>query len=156
MNSPFQLGSLLVPIDFSPTSAAAFQHAMALATGKKPLLILLHVVDPSLVHFAVEHGWGSQKEVMETTHRHAEQRLAAYRQQVSGDLEIETIISDGIPFVEILRKAKDFAVDAIVIGKVGVRGRIEKILFGSTAEKVLRASQHPVIVLPFDEPAAAM
>ena len=62
--------------------------------------------------------------------------------------EIDTIVCEGTPFVEILRIAEDFAVDAIVIGKVGTRGTAEKLLFGSTAEKVVRGSRLPVVMLP--------
>ena len=58
------------------------------------------------------------------------------------------IICEGRPFMEILQKADDFAVDAIVMSKVGRRGKVEELLFGSTAEKVLRGSTKPVLVLP--------
>ena len=41
-----------------------------------------------------------------------------------------------------------YTVDAIVMGKVGARGTLETLLFGSTAERVLRGSRCPVVVLP--------
>jgi nucleotide-binding universal stress UspA family protein len=68
------------------------------------------------------------------------------------EIAVDTLISEGLPFLEILRKADDFAVDAIVLGKIGTRGPVEKLLFGSTAEKVLRGSRRPVIVLPTTSP----
>jgi nucleotide-binding universal stress UspA family protein len=52
--------------------------------------------------------------------------------------------------VEILRKAEDFQVDAILMGKHGVRGHIEKLLFGTTAERVIRGTSRAVIVIPVD------
>ena len=35
-----------------------------------------------------------------------------------------------------------------VMGKYGARGSIEKLLFGTTAERVIRGSTRPVITLP--------
>lgn len=147
--APFEFNSLLVPTDFSQASEAAVERAMSLASGEKPVLILLHVIDPSLVEFAAGHGWGSADEVIADMRQRAQEEMVNYEQRAQDGIEIDVIISEGVPFLEILRKAEDFAVDAIVIGKIGTRGAIEKLLFGSTAEKVLRGSRKPVIVLPF-------
>ena len=68
-------------------------------------------------------------------------------------VEVDIIVSEGPPFLQIIQKAQEFLADAIVMGRVGGGGRMEKLLFGSTAEKVLRASSRPVIVLPIESPA---
>lgn len=151
MHESIQFDSLLVPVDFSPASEAALAKALDLASSSESSVIVLHVLEPTLVDFAVEHGWGSHREVMERMRARAEEKLNGYRKLNTRKVEIDTLVSEGVPFVEILKKAKDFAVDAIVIGKIGIRGEIEKLLFGSTAEKVLRASVFPVIVFPQDE-----
>ena len=53
------------------------------------------------------------------------------------------------PFAEILRIAADLHFSLIVMGIRGRRqGGIEEILFGSTAEKVLRAARIPVVCVP--------
>ncbi len=151
MTEALDFNSLLVPVDFSPASNVAFRRAMNLASGENPNLILMHVIDPSLVNFAVDHGWGSMVEVTTQMRRRAEQELEAYRLGAKAGIQVDVIVSEGVPFLEILRKSEDFAVDAIVIGKVGTRGAIERLLFGSTAEKLLRGSRRPVIVLPNED-----
>jgi nucleotide-binding universal stress UspA family protein len=148
--NPIEFGTLLVPTDFSAASETALAQAVNLAGEKKPVVILLHVIDPSLVHFAAAHKFGSAAEVTERMRHQAQQDLAALKQQFQDRADIDTIACEGTPFVEILRKAEDFAVDAIVIGKVGARGTAEKLLFGSTAEKVVRGSRRPVVVLPVE------
>ena len=51
----------------------------------------------------------------------------------------------GIPFQEILRVAVDLDYPMIVLGK----GRdLEEMLFGSTAEKVIRGARIPVVTVP--------
>jgi len=68
----------------------------------------------------------------------------------AGEVEIERMIVVGIPFVEILKIARDLDLPMIVMG---VRGRStppeEELLFGSTAEKVLRGTRVPVLCVPF-------
>ena len=61
------------------------------------------------------------------------------------------VILYGMPFLEIIRYAKDNDVDMIVIGTNG-RSGMEHIMFGSTAEKVVRKAHCPVLSV---KPAAA-
>ena len=148
--NPIEFGTLLVPTDFSAASETALAQALSLNGGKKPVVILLHVIDPSLVNFAATHNFGSAAEVTQRMRLQAQQDLKALKERFQDRADIDTIACEGTPFVEILRKAEDFAVDAIVIAKVGARGAAEKLLFGSTAEKVVRGSRRPVVVLPIE------
>jgi nucleotide-binding universal stress UspA family protein len=55
----------------------------------------------------------------------------------------------GKPFAEILRVAADLDFEIIVLGIHGRRrGDIEELLFGSTADKVLRGARIPVMCVP--------
>ena len=67
---------------------------------------------------------------------------------VPDGIEITRLVCVGTPFLEIIRKATDFAVDAIVMGRAGAGRQVGHLLFGSTAEHVIRGSTQPVIVLP--------
>jgi nucleotide-binding universal stress UspA family protein len=143
----FDLDSLLVPVDFSPTSRAALDEAVKMASGENPVVIVLHVIDRAQVAFIAGHEFGTEKEVAARLREQAEGQLAQAREQLETETEIETIICEGVPFLEIIRKAEEFQVGAIVMGKYGVRGHLEKLLFGTTAERVLRGATRPVIVL---------
>ncbi|MEX2113965.1 MAG: universal stress protein, partial [Pirellulales bacterium] len=70
--------------------------------------------------------------------------------EAAESVDVQTIVSEGVPFLEILRKAEDFQVDAIMMGRFGTRGPIEKVLFGTTAERVIRGTSRAVIVVPVD------
>ena len=61
------------------------------------------------------------------------------------------VILNGMPFLEIIRYAKENDVDMIVIGTDG-RSGVEHMMFGSTAEKVVRKAHCPVLSV---KPAAA-
>lgn len=151
MSDAFEFNSLLVPVDFTPASQLAFHRALQLADGDSPVVILLHVIDPALVSFAEAHQWGTGSEIAAAMKARAQQQLDTLRSEAPDGIEVDALVSEGVPFLEILTKAEQFAVDAILIGKVGTRGGVEKLLFGSTAEKVLRGSRRPVLVLPHNE-----
>ena len=55
----------------------------------------------------------------------------------------------GVPFIEILKIARDLDLPMIVMGVKGRSTPPEEVLFGSTAEKVLRGARVPVLVVPY-------
>ena len=94
MNDPFKFESLLVPVDFSPAGDSAFDRALTLARGDSPVLILLHVIDPSLVEFATTHGWGSKEDVAKQMRERAERDLQNYKNRADSRCEIDAIVSE--------------------------------------------------------------
>jgi len=58
----------------------------------------------------------------------------------------ESRVLEGNPAAEILRLAREKSMDIIVIGSIGKTG-LEKFLMGSVAEKVVRNSPVPVLVV---------
>jgi nucleotide-binding universal stress UspA family protein len=113
-------------------------------------LTLLHVVDETFVHDAVAASLGSTDEIQGRLRERAEIDFATMLEGIDfGDVTVERMIVIGLPFVEILKIARDLDLPMIVMG---VRGRStppEELLFGSTAEKVLRGSRVPVLCVPF-------
>jgi glycine betaine transporter len=146
----FELNTLLVPVDFSPISRSVFEQALQLARGDDAAIILHHVIDPSMADLVGTLGLASREAVLDAMRDRAQRELNEYKTGSTGAVEVQTIISEGIPFLEILRKAEDFEVDAILMGKFGTRGRIEKLLLGTTAEHVIRGATRAVIVIPVE------
>jgi nucleotide-binding universal stress UspA family protein len=143
-----ELNTLLVPVDFSPISRGVFDQALELARGDDAVLILLHVIDPTLADFVAGLGFESRETVLRAMHERAQRELDELKARAANRLDVQPIVSEGVPFLEILRKAEDFQVDAILMGKFGTRDRIEKLLFGTTAERVIRGTTRTVIVIP--------
>jgi nucleotide-binding universal stress UspA family protein len=64
-----------------------------------------------------------------------------------GDYEnYQTFIVPGIPYDEVIKKAMDLPADLIIMGTQG-RSGLDHVLFGSTAEKVVRKSPVPVMTV---------
>lgn len=148
MTDKISYNSLLVPTDFSDNAWSAFQHALSLVDGDESEIVVMHVVDPAIIDHVVQMGVGDHSAILNSLRESAAQRLTPY-QDVSNELvNVDTLVCEGEPFFEIIRKAEDFAVDAIVMSKLGQRTQAKSMLFGSTAEKVTRGANKPVIVLP--------
>ncbi len=145
-----ELNTLLVPVDFSPVSRGAFEEALKLAQGDDAAILLLHAIDPSAIEFAERLGLGTRESIAKAARDKAERELNEWKEAATGGVDVQTIVSEGVPFLEVLRKAEDFQVDAILMGRFGMRGPIEKVLFGTTAERVIRGTSRAVIVVPID------
>ncbi|HEU4595392.1 MAG TPA: universal stress protein [Pyrinomonadaceae bacterium] len=141
---------ILVPVDFSATSLNAVRVAVGLASPGGDLT-LLHVIDKDFVEDAVAAGMGSTEEITARLREQAEANFASALEGLeANDANVERMVVVGIPFVEILKIARDLDLPMIVMG---TRGRstqeAEELLFGSTAEKVLRGTRVPVLCVPF-------
>ena len=140
--------SVLVPTDFSENAWRAFEHAITLVSGEDSTVVVVHVIDQAFVDQIVEMGVGEHKQVLESLRASASEKLKRYGDASTDSLNVDTIVCTGQPFFEIIQKADDFAVDAVVMSKLGQRSEADSLLFGSTAEKVTRGIKKPVVILP--------
>ena len=69
---------------------------------------------------------------------------------MEGELTKE-IVCEGIPFLEINKKAVETGADLVVMGNRGNSGDMQTIFFGSTTERVLRFMKRPVLCVPIME-----
>ncbi len=140
---------VLVPVDFSPCSINAIRAAIEIAKPRGDIT-LLHVIDEHFIKEAVAAGFGSTEEITTKLRERAENDFSAALEEIeAGEVNIEKMVVVGTPFVEILKIARDLDLPMIVMG---VRGRATppaEVLFGSTAEKVLRGARVPVLCIPF-------
>lgn len=145
-----KITDILVPIDFSPNSQRAFDYAISLLEPSGEIY-LLHVIDSDFVERLSEAGFSEPDVATEQLRQRAEARLRELvaERELPG-IYLETMVVIGKPFTEILRVADDLDFSLIVLGTRGHRGgsNIEELLFGSTAEKVLRATPIPVVCVP--------
>ncbi len=148
MTDKMEFNSLLVPHDFSEAAQRVFQWARNLVDGEEPSIILMHVIDEELVAMLESNQFGTRTEIIDKLRLQADLKLDKCLSEDFGKIDVKRIVSVGIPFLEITRKAKDFAVDAVVMGRAGAGQQVGHLLFGSTAEHVLRGCTRPVIVLP--------
>ncbi|HKQ99714.1 MAG TPA: universal stress protein [Pyrinomonadaceae bacterium] len=139
---------ILVPVDFSECSVNAVRAAAGIAAPDGDLT-LLHVINEDFINDAVAAGLGSSDEIMARMRERAESDFASMLEKLeTGEVNVERMVVVGIPFVEILKITRDLDLPMIVMGMRGRSLPPEEVLFGSTAEKVLRGSRVPVLCVP--------
>jgi nucleotide-binding universal stress UspA family protein len=145
---------ILVPVDFSPCSDEAFRIACDLARLCGASLTVLHVIDTgALAAFnrlgllAVPSDASAQRRRLRHHARSNVRRLMDSADAKA--IPITRMVVEGSPFVEIAKTARTGKVDVVVMGSYGGRsGSVDKIFFGSTAEKVVRTAGCPVLTVP--------
>ena len=137
------LKRILVPTDFSNTSAAALRYAIVLARRFAARLYFLHVPDHRGALAETEYPIG----LLETMENVAHDRL----RQLLSDEETKELLPDcairiGHPAEEIVQYAREHAIDLIVMGTHGREGVMRAVL-GSVAETVVRRAPCPVLTV---------
>jgi len=142
-----QIKTILFPTDFSNGARAAMDHAMSLAKNYQAKLILLYVIqDISIAEWYIPSAL-SVADLVEDMQKSAWQEMDKWVAEVSKQLkDAEKMVVRGVPYVEIIKTAKEKSVDLIVIGTHGRTG-IDHMLFGSTAEKVVRKASCSVLTV---------
>lgn len=140
-----KIEKILFPTDFSTGSEHAFAYAADMARKYGARLFVVHVfydiirtTEWYVPDLPLEN---LDKDMAES----AERQLNAFCDKLDcGGAEVERKVLRGTPFREIVRYAEENAVDLIVIGTHGRTG-IDRVLFGSTAEQVVRRAGCPVL-----------
>lgn len=138
---------ILTAVDFSENSDYAFDYALTLAKQFNAELTVMHVINEpvDLRGFYVPHISFEQleKEIEEG----ATKMMNKFCQDRLGDFSAyQTAIVAGIPYEEVVRKAGEIGASLIVLGTHGRTG-LDHLIFGSTAERVVRNASCPVLTI---------
>jgi nucleotide-binding universal stress UspA family protein len=136
---------ILVPTDFSEHAERALSTATSLARVLGATLHLVHV-GPAVPYFGPPFAPGRAfaNELRAATRKEFDAYMAALPAR---GVEATGTLAEGIAYLEINRVAKDTGADLIVMGTHGRTG-IEHAMLGSVAERVVRSSSIPVMVVP--------
>lgn len=139
---------VVIAYDFSTTSEIAFERGIELAArSPRHVLHVLTVVDdahpiPELPTSKVDYEYTEKVQA-----RVAEKLTAAFAVRAPGEkIHFIVHVRIGKPAQEILGLAQDVAAELIIVGSHGFRG-VDRLLFGSVSEAVVRGARCPVLVV---------
>ena len=142
---------ILVPTDFSESAHHALRYALTLASELQAELLLVHVVETLAVGYASDLFPVPMAEVFQELSGYAKGEIAKLASEASAKgVRVREIVLQGKPSAEIVRAARDEEVDMIVLGTHG-KGVLDKALFGSTTERVVRRAPCPVLTCRLKE-----
>jgi nucleotide-binding universal stress UspA family protein len=138
--------TILCAVDLSEISAQVADYAKTLAKALNANVKVIYVA-PSLTQYVGFHVPPSSIEsfVGEIVSG-AEKTMDAFIQEHFPDVQTEGYVANGYAAEEILNYANEQQVDMIIMGTHGRRG-IDRVLFGSVAEKIVKTAKVPVLTL---------
>ena len=140
---------ILVPIDGSDISFSAARHAASIAKKFNAKLSFISLVAEDPFNKADFYYSSSiMKEYFLQAYDNAQEALSQARQAVES-IGVEPalkIINGEVSAQHIVSQAEDLGIDLIVIGSNGRKG-FQKMILGSFAQDVLRATNLPVLVI---------
>lgn len=143
-----EISDILVPVDFSNSSLKPLEYALSMVSAEGEVC-LLHVIDSDFLDKIEENELSSKDVVQEKLRQRAESALDKIIESHSnGEKKLTKMVVVGVPFVEILRITKDLDFSLIAMGIRGKPNVIKELFFGSTVDKVLRATRVPVVCVP--------
>ncbi len=146
------IARILVPIDFSPCSEAALDHAMVLAERFGAAIEVLHVWEPAPygARFHVAPAldlYDAQPRLEDFAHTDGGRRMEALLQALEQRfIKVRGRLASGDPCDTILELAQPDAYDLVVMGTHGRTG-IARLLSSSVAERVVRRCACPVLTV---------
>lgn len=147
--SPAPFAGVLLATDFSPAAEHALARTARLPLGRRARIVLLSVTDggiPRARRAEVE------ARVRERLDEAAERLRGLVRAAGGRGVVVEAHRCTGQPYVEIIRRARRERVDLVVLGRHGARP-LQRLFVGSTAERVVRLGDTPVLVVSRPSPA---
>ena len=142
---------ILFPCDFTDASKKVAPYALSTAKKYGAQLYVLHAVDDL-------EGWGGV--YMPYSHREDIIRQAmGQAENIMDNLckeyfdpypDLVKRLVSGDPAEQILQTIRDEGIDLVIVGTHG-RGGLEHFIFGSVAEKVVKQSPVPVMVINPDK-----
>lgn len=156
-----QYKTILYATDLSANAAHAFRHAIAVARCYDARIHILHIlpmVEPAVMNYVstvmgeerladleLSHKETVIEQIREKLLEFARTELIDHPEDFDRVVDIE--IHHGSPVGQILEHSDNLEADLIVVGSHG-QGRLKYALLGSVAEKLLRKSHRPVMVVP--------
>ena len=140
---------MLCPVDFSDPAYRALETAVELAAELGAELHLLHVIaDVPIAVTAVQSGVAFD---IDAYRRHLEESHAGQLEEVAAKhvpdgVTATTTVLHGEPARTIINYATEESIDLVVISSHGWSA-FERLIFGSTAEKVARYCERPVLIV---------
>ena len=138
---------ILVPVDFNPLATAALRHAAQLAQQDGATLIVMYAdtFEPP-AEFTATQTSTLAASIDDSRRRTAEELERYAHEHVAETLSMQTEVREALPVEGILAAIEEHQPDLVVMGTHG-RGALSRLMFGSVARAVLRATNVPVVTI---------
>ncbi len=139
--------TILHPTDFSESAVHAEASAVQLAKALGGEVVLLHVTTEPMLYGEGFLGTADVQAVYRAARKWAADRLAERAAAIGRTgVPARFLLTEGVPFREIVAAAATEGADFIVMGTAGRTG-LDRLMLGSVAERVVRLAGCPVVTV---------
>lgn len=144
------IGTIVVGVDFSPSSEVACRQALGVARRAGARMVLAHAAalpeQPEGLPASMADTAQAYLGVLRGRIAEDQRALGELGDRLGGQgVEISHVLVDGFPDDALVTAARELGAELIVTGSHGRRG-LGRILLGSVAERVVRGATLPVLV----------
>jgi nucleotide-binding universal stress UspA family protein len=146
-----EIKKILFPTDFSQYSNHALKYATALAESFQAKLYVMHVCEHPIAGYGIEAYHFAVPEYVVDLEQHERKALDSLIGELCNKgFDVEPVFLIGKAYQEIVKTARNLGVDVITMATHGSKG-LSHLVFGSTAEKVVRLAPCPVLTVKHPE-----
>ncbi len=146
-----KIEKILFPTDFMEGSKKAIAYAVDLARKYNAALHIIHVIHDVTQATGLYVPHTAINELFKSMEEEANKQIERdYLEETRGLENITFKVLRGIPYEEIINYAKQEGIDLIVITSHGRKG-LDRLFFGSTAEKVVKNAECAVLAVRAQE-----
>ncbi|EMA56062.1 universal stress protein [Halococcus thailandensis] len=136
---------VLIPTDGSDAASAAIEHGIEIARQASARVHAINIIDIGAITLTPGSSAASElTERFEAEGERATEEIATRAADV--DLDTTTGVYEGLPARDLLAYANEHGIDLITMGTTGRTG-LNRYLLGSTAERVIRHAEMPVLAV---------
>jgi nucleotide-binding universal stress UspA family protein len=142
-----EIRRILVPVDFSEVAPILAKWAKGFAKQLNAKIILTYILEDLSTYEGIFVDLKTLTELENTLYEGAKKSMKDFLKEHFSDFpDVEPVLEKGDVVETILRVAQEKGADFIVIGTHGRKG-LDRILFGSVAEGVVKNSPIPVVTI---------
>jgi nucleotide-binding universal stress UspA family protein len=141
-----EIKKILCAVDFTEYSTQLADYARTLGQAFEAEIHVLYVAPTLSQYVGFQVAPSSIENFVEEIIAGAEQTMEKFLQEHLAEFNAQGHVLSGYAADEIISFARQQGVDIIIMGTHGRRG-LDRILFGSVAEKVVKTSEIPVLTL---------
>ena len=149
------MNKVLIALDYNPTAQKIAEIGFSLAKSMNADIILLHVLSTPANYATIYDpimGFGGfvNLDMSQPDNEFLKKTASEFLENVKNHLDdasITTLVKEGIYADTILETANMYLADIVIIGSYSKKW-LEKVLVGSTTEKILHDTNIPILIVP--------
>src|SRR5262249_24321131 len=144
LQAPASIHNVLFATDFSPATAAAFSHAVAIANRYQSKLVVAHVVSLDSVELLDDEP---ARALIDKSRTEAARRISDLLEPLHLPRDrYEIVVAEGEIYEALVEVIRRHHIDIAVLGTHGRRA-FKKLMMGSVAEELFRMAPCPVLTV---------